>query len=78
MIKKLVLGLSFVTFLAVPLEAFASAKNMVEPKGAERTRQYWIIVKLCQKKFGRMRQPNGAAITAKPIGGAEITSEVGV
>lgn len=52
MIKKLVLGLSVVTFLAVPLEAFASSKNAVEPKGAERTRQYFLIVKLCQKKFG--------------------------
>jgi hypothetical protein len=52
MLKKIVLGLCVVSFIAGPIEAFASAKHAIEPTGAERQRQYALALKGCQKQFG--------------------------
>jgi hypothetical protein len=50
--KKFVICLSVAGYLAMPVSGLASAKKQVEPKGAERARQYAIVLKDCRKRFG--------------------------
>ncbi len=51
--KKFVLMLSVAALVAGPIEAIAAAKKkVVEPTGAERKRQYEIVLKNCRKKLG--------------------------